>query len=357
MGKSIVPGRAQQLQFLRFVAFLMIFFWHAQAWLPAWDLRQNTATSMVSFFFVLSGVVKGFSSLEKEQTLTLKSYCRNYLKRLFKVYPLYAVTMLAMVYVSKFPVYLAEENFGALKSMLTQLGKNMLLIQSWFDTQYFSFNGVGWFLSTLMFLFLFTDPAVYVFKTIYSKKRGILFLGLLLLGIFVAGVTYNYSVHTLNQQFWAYVFPPARLCEYLGGIIVGMLAKKASQREKNTALFTILEALVLVLWGAVLFIPLDTFGTRIANWLIPNFLGLFIFAIGGGYFSKIFSAKPLVALGDISFECFLIHQVVLMGYTAAVPVASYTALTKLFSLAFCLCGTLVLSFAANRVLQKKQVGK
>lgn len=353
MAKSSILGRARQLQFLRFLAFLMIFFWHAQAWLPAWDLRQNTATSTVSFFFVLSGVVKGFSSLDKEQPLTLKSYLGNFFKRLIRVYPLYAVTMLATVYTSAIPTYLSEGNLDALKSALIQLGKNLLLIQSWFSTEYFSFNGVGWFLSTLMFLFLFTDPAVHLFKKIFAHKRGVLFLCILLLGIFVAGVTYNYSVHTLHQQFWAYIFPPARLCEYLGGMIVGMLAKKAMKKGNNPGVFTVLEAIALLLWGAVLFIPLDTFGARIANWLIPNFFGLFIFAVGGGLFSKLFSAKPLVALGDISFECFLIHPVVLMGYTAAVPLVSPNALTKLFSLAFCLCGTLVLSFAANRALQKK----
>lgn len=331
----------------------MIFFWHAQAWLPVWNLRQNTATLTVSFFFVLSGVVKGFSSLEKEQSLTLKSYFGNFFKRLLRLYPLYAVTMLGSVYISEIPVYLAEENFDAVKTMLTLLGRNLLLIQSWFDTQYFSFNGVGWFLSTLLFLFLFTDPVVYFLRKISKHRSGVWFLCILLLGIFAAGVTYNYSVHTLNQQFWAYVFPLARLSEYLGGIVVGMLARMVSKKEKHTGLFTILEVLALALWGAALFIPLDTFGTRIANWLIPNFLGLFIFAIGGGYFSKLFSAKPLVALGDISFECFLIHQLVLKGYTAAVPVVSYNAPAKLFSLAFCLCATLVLSFAANRALQKE----
>lgn len=345
-------SRAQQLQFLRFLAFLLIFFWHAQSWLPEWELRQNTATSMVSFFFVLSGVVKGYSSLLKEQTLTLKSYTTNYVSRLVKVYPLYAITMLYTVSTSPIPYFLSSGNIEGFKTWTIQLSKNLLLIQSWFNKEYFSYNGVGWFLSSLMFLFLFTDPAVHLLKKIFMRRHGTLNLCLCLMFIIIITTTYNYSVRNLNQQFWAYVFPPARLGEYLGGIIIGLLAKKASQREYSIKLFTVLELVSLSFWTLVLFIPLDTFGTRIANWLLPNFFGLFIFAMGKGMISRIFSAKPFVALGDISFECFLIHSVVLMRFRAAVTFPAENIYTKIFSLSFCLFATLVLSFAANRASQK-----
>ncbi len=335
---------AYQLQFLRFLAFLLMFFWHAKAWLPVWELQQNTATSVVSFFFVLSGLTAGYSAWGKEVPFTVGSYLKGIGKRLAKVYPLYFVTTVYTVSYSAIPTLLAQGDADALRPHVLQLLKNLGLVQSWWDENFFSYNGLGWFLSSLMFLFLFQQPMIRCFKAVLRRSRGSIVLAVILLGILGGTVLYNYAVRSLNLQFWAYIFPPARLGEYVGGIALGLLVKKHKNTiPKKVVLFTLLEVVALAVWVGTFFLPLNTFGARLSNWLLPNFFGLGVFAVGNGLLSRLFAAKPLHWLGDISFECYLLHSVVITVYQRSALLPEPTPITNAFSLVFCLLITIALA--------------
>ena len=354
--------KAYQLQFLRFLAFILMFFWHANAWLPVWELQQNMATSVVSFFFVLSGLTAGYAAWGKDNPFAVGSYFKGIGKRLAKVYPLYFVTTLYTVSYSAIPTLLAQGDWEALRPHLTQLLKNLGFVQSWWDENFFSYNGLGWFLSSLMFLFLFQEPMIRCFKAVLRRTRGSVVLAIILLGLLGATVLYNYAVRSLNLQFWAYIFPPARLGEYVGGIALGLLVKKHKATIlKKTVLFTLLEVSALALWVATYFLPLDTFGARLSNWLLPNFFGLGVFAVGGGLLSRLFAAKPLHWLGDISFECYLLHSVVITVYQRSALLPEPTPVTNVFSMIFCLLITILLALTAHaavgyRRLKKETVG-
>ena len=54
-------GREEQLQFLRFLAFLNVFVTHAEQWLFFPYRATFSALASVSFFFMLSGLVAGYS--------------------------------------------------------------------------------------------------------------------------------------------------------------------------------------------------------------------------------------------------------------------------------------------------------
>ena len=51
--------RAEQLQFLRFLAFGLIFLWHADYWVPAWFPHGNGAVNAVSFFLYYERIGDG----------------------------------------------------------------------------------------------------------------------------------------------------------------------------------------------------------------------------------------------------------------------------------------------------------
>ena len=70
-----MSDRANQLQFLRFIAFCMIFLWHINAYAFSFIARfnMNAAAEAVSFFFILSGMVVAYSGYGKESECSLKS--------------------------------------------------------------------------------------------------------------------------------------------------------------------------------------------------------------------------------------------------------------------------------------------
>ncbi len=173
--KAMVPkttaGRVQQLQFLRFLAFLNIFIWHAEAWNFLNYPAGNSANISVSFFFCLSGLVTGYSYYGREIKLGLPEIGKYMWKKVKKVYPLYFLTMMIPVLHSDFPEQIAAGMPDKLWGQLEQLTKNLLLVQSWFREGCFSFNIVGWFLSTLLFLNLFNLPGIYFLQKVNGSSK------------------------------------------------------------------------------------------------------------------------------------------------------------------------------------------
>ncbi len=309
--------RAQQLQFLRFLAFLNVFIYHCDQWNVYGYPSANAGVFSVSFFFMLSGLVTAYSGFGKEVSLSLGSWAADVWKKLRKLYPLYAFSMLLPMVLSPLTQQIFSGDPGAGAS-LAQLAKCLLLMQSWFTEGYFAINGVGWFVSTLLFLSLFNLPGLWLLNRIRRKKGAVWILLSALAAFFGGAVVYCRLTRSWDIEYWHYIFPPARLGEYLGGMVLGFLLRawgeKIPKGRKNTWLFTLLEIAAVVLW---LFF-LTRFGSpwrrKIVNWLIPNALLLSVFTLGRGLLSGIFRWKLLVWLGDRSYECFLIHNIILIRF-------------------------------------------
>ena len=128
---GINQNKANQLQFLRFIAFVLIFLLHGSAWnfmrLPV----KNGAIEAVSFFFILGGVVTGYSSYEKDTKPTASNII-NYMKRkLCRVYPLYIGTTLFTIIYMQIPHLVDIHDFpNLIKNYGIQLLRNVFLIQS-----------------------------------------------------------------------------------------------------------------------------------------------------------------------------------------------------------------------------------
>lgn len=338
-------GRATQLQFLRFLAFMNVFIFHAESWNFFGYPAHNGGRIAVSFFFCLSGLVTGYSGFGKDVKLNPREIGRHMARKIGKIYPLYLLSMLIPLIHSGVPELIAEGNWQALGEEMTLLGRNLLLIQSWFQEGYFHLNGVGWFLSSLVFLNLFDLPGIYLLnRGQKSEKRYILFGGaafcILMLTMLYCGLTRG-----LNRGFWHYIFPPARLGEYLLGMILGFaarpLAQRISRNKRNTYLFTALELGVMGLWW--LFLPTTgPYWLRSSvYWLLPNLALLGVFALGKGAVSDLFRWKPLVWLGDISFECFLFHGMIVARYEINHGWAIASPLDQAVAFFFCLAVTLL----------------
>lgn len=313
---ELVPQRENQLQFLRFLAFLNIYITHAEVWLFSPYPASHCATAAVSFFFMLSGLVTGYSLYGKDIRLSMKTQGSYLLRKLRRVYPLYALTTLCAALFSPLLFQIARLDFASAADSMVQLLRNLLLIQSWFPEGYLSFNAVGWFLSTLMFLRLFDLLFCCLLNRFRKLSRHCPFFGLAIAGILFLITVYCYLTQELDMGYWQYIFPPARLGEYLAGILLGFFIRSVKPRLAPVKWLripaTVLEAGAVLYWFFSLSSPGNYWRNAIVSWLLPNLLLIAVFALGMGWISRLFCCRPLVRLGDCAFECFLIHNLIVV---------------------------------------------
>ncbi len=340
-------GRAEQLQFLRFCAFIMVFLWHGKVWAPAVIPVGNAAAEGVSFFFTLSGLASGYSYFLRQKPYSRREHVRYMWKKLKRIYPLYfCMTFLSLVF-SGIPYWIVVKDFQSARPYLIQFAKNVLMLQSWYKGgDYFSFGCVGWFISSIMFLYLLTPWLKALVSQLYKRENG--YRNLIVMFVIMIAVTTGYCYVTRNgdQEFWQYVFPPARLGEYFAGMLLGFMIRAGMDRVPDgpgiKIAFTCLEAAALLLWAGSLFLPFAWWKYRIVHWLFPNLFLLGIFALGRGRITDLFRMRLFRRLGDISFESYLLHFNILVLYgTTGVGAAGRWG--NLFSLAFCLALTLMLA--------------
>lgn len=288
-GKSGIHS-TEQLQFLRFIGFFLIFVFHTGWYQLPWFPKENGAVNAVEFFIVLSGTVSAISSFDKDINFDIKSI-RDYVwKKLKKFYPLYFVTTIVAIMNTEVPKEIAFHLFRELKTSLFHLGKCLLLIQSWFPTGTCSYNGAGWFLSTMMFLYLVSIPLKAIAMTIMKKKNSIINFIVIIIATYSAILFYCYVTRNTNTLYTQYTLPISRGGEFICGISLGYIICLFKNREKrvNGIIFSGAELLVLLIWIKGMYMPIKPWHFRIVHWLLPNMLLLFVFSLGNGVFSKIF---------------------------------------------------------------------
>ena len=285
LDNKIIKG----LQSLRFIAVLFVFYTHITS-----D-HIIYATCGVSFFVILSGFLYGYKTVENKKTL--KETISLVKSRILKFYPLYLITLILCI-----PL---ETRIPSVRTVI----QNLLLLQCYSTTHYFIFNGVSWFLSMMMTLSILTYPL----KRVITKIRK----SSILIGIFfilvIANFIYCYCLNKMqvNLQYWLYVCQIVRILEYTCGMIIGYLIKKKSYNiSKMTA--TILEIFSIGIIIVILMIPnIPQYIHRNFIWIIPMCLLISVVSIERGVLSKILQFKWLVYLGNISFEFFMTHQIIL----------------------------------------------
>ena len=348
-------GREDQLQFLRFWAFFNVFVCHGEQWLFFKYPTSHCSTAAVSFFFMLSGLVTALASFNKDIRLSWREEGKYLWRKVKKIYPLYLFTTLYLF------LYTNTESLTALFDVQRfpgQLVRNLLLVQSWSAEGAFSYNGVGLFLSTLMFLSVFNLPVMVLLNKINRRPKGWLLLSGALAGTLFLTAVYCYLTKNLDMDYWQYIFPPARMGEYLGGMLLGMLVctLKPHLKQGNTVriVFTVLEVGALGYWFFMLSRGGSPWRSRIFTWLLPNLVLIGVFTCGMGWVSSLFRWKPLVCLGDISFECFLIHNVFLVQYAVVHGNETLSQSENAAVFLFCLGMSILLALLIHKFPEKRK---
>ena len=265
------------LQSWRFIFALMIFFHH-------FFMSQNLiqlGTFPVAFFFILSGYVLSISYEKKVEDLSF-SYKNYIIKRILRIQPLNLIClMLALC----FPL-LSDIVRGQIHSSIyLNAILDVLLVQAIIPVRsiYFSGNSVAWFLSCMLFFYIFFP---YLLKLMKRQYGDVIFLcSLFFYFIFIP------FVEETKIQAYIYISPLCRVIDFIIGIKLFFFLKNHSIMDKGPVVCSFVEFLSIVFLIASLMISRDIpirFGYASFWWIFSVFFFL-VFSIsegGGGNFSS-----------------------------------------------------------------------
>ena len=236
----------ESLQVLRAIAFLEIFLGHC-------GITFFTGAFGVSIFIVLSGFCMALNYLPKADKISLSpvSNIKYALLKIKKLYGLHLVMLVAAFLLAKMPT-----SAEAIKRLVL----DVLLVQSLspHSADFFSYNGVAWYLSTYLFICIFSLYIIKLISKCKNKKMAVVS------GIFVYSVMILIGLYVSNRPiavgdnfaFWfTYIFPGYRLLEFFLGSILGWLYMELKQKNhvgKISA--TVLEICAVILFVVVILV-------------------------------------------------------------------------------------------------------
>lgn len=303
-------GRIDGLQALRAIAFFEIFLGHC-------GIAFFTGAFGVSIFVVLSGFCTALNVLPKEKMppLSLTENVKSALSKVGKLYGLYLVMLAAAFWLAQFPT-----SGEAMRRMILDI----LLLQSFspYGADYFSYNGVSWYLSMYLFLCIAAPYGMALLSKFRRKQQIVEFSAAVFALMAAAGI--YVSVNTVpvgdNFAFWlTYISPFYRILEFLlGGALGWLFCHKKEAGTKKEFLATAAELLAAALFvGAILiFHQMEEAGgyAGICYTLLFTPFSLLLVWVSAKEEGLVLRAlkNPLVLwIGNLSGYLFLIHQVVI----------------------------------------------
>ena len=257
----------------------------------------------VNFFFILSGflVTYGYERRIKENKVSESQFI---FYRFARLWPLHIVTLIFSSFV--------YGTFGAWFSQ--SFWVNIFMLQSFIPVSgaAFSFNGLAWCISVEMFFYIVFCALIYL-----SRNKKILLL-LILMGS--SALTIHYSEQFNNISWLIYINPFFRLMDFVAGMILCDIYSNfkfvVSKAAINICEFLAMALLVVCMTLGVCYnvswlVRYDLY------YLIPISILILVFGVGsrldggGGILSAALSSGMLQYLGNISFEFYLVHQMIL----------------------------------------------
>lgn len=258
----------------------------------------------VEIFIVLSGYLTYHNYSNKKSVVGTWETLKRKAK---KIYPLHIVT-----FVASLPLCLyifSEVNY--FKTGINLL-LNLLMVNSWIPKMevYYSFNFVAWYL-TLVFFFIIIAPILIKRLQSLSNKKLIIIAAIIIMGQFLwAGLVQGSFI----QQWLVYICPLVRSLDFILGAIVYRIVERTKTNKLSNIDLIGIFSIVLSLGLLYFSLNIDSVYYMVAVWSIPALLLVAICALGNNKSKVIiflFQNSIILFIGSISFELFLIHQLVI----------------------------------------------
>ena len=326
MAVSEKKGMLDALTSFRFIAAFMVFVWHSHVFHSSL-IRYELGYVGVGFFYILSGFILTYVYFEKLKKKNVKNIKKFYIARVAKLYPVHIVTFLASI-----PFFLETvKTVFPEHTKLTVLGvalSNLSLTQSYLPSGdvNFSFNGVAWSISVELFFYALFPIIIFMLAK-YYKYLTIKKLLIIMSALWIILMTLYLPQQSYLDDWRFYVFPIARLPDFVMGVFLGMVFLRiehgqVAQRLMKKANFTWLEVVsIALLIVSITLSPIFPQSVRFSLTLMPFWAAIiFVFAHQKGWVSRIFTVRPLIFLGEISFSFYMTHLLVIaylsqLGYS------------------------------------------
>lgn len=273
----------------------------------------------VSLFLILSGFLLAYRYLSQDAAAPLPSatpagLIRFAWKRLSKLYLLHIIMMVIMV-IAQLRQWNTQSG-ADWSSLLTRIVAHVFLVQTWTPelTVYFSLNGLSWYLSTMHFCYLCFPLLLRLLKKLRTANAA--FFSLIVtfgLQVCIAFVSLRvFGISDVDHYYLTYVCPLFRVFDFACGCLLGVLFTKLPAQRRGMLRHTLWEVLAIIAVGITQMIALNrwtfVWGRFSMIFLPASCLAILVFAIGGGYISKIFSAKIIKFFASLTPFVFLIHN-------------------------------------------------
>ncbi|MGB5915598.1 MAG: acyltransferase [Phormidesmis sp.] len=303
--------------------------------LPSQPLLNLAAAGYVGvdFFFITSGFIIAYNYATRLYPFNLATYRRFLWLRLARIYP---VQLFALLLVSL--LFLAAKVAGSAVTnpeyySFSSLFQNLFLVQAWTLPTAFSWNAVSWAVSNEWIAYLLFPLVIAATLRVRSSVATIASIFFLLWGMTAVCLLLDSS---WQAPYGAGSYGLLRIAgEFTAGCLLYNLyvARWGQQwgQKRQRGLLTNIAWIVAVIGSALLVAhgigsnPTDegkTFQLYVL-WLTP----LYAFAIYAlswqrGTLAKLFSSRPMIAVGKGSYALYLTHFIVLIVLRRVVPAES-----------------------------------
>jgi peptidoglycan/LPS O-acetylase OafA/YrhL len=299
--------RIDQLTFTRFIAIIVVLFFHGSGGVYHQILRAYlppallvSATTSVTYLYVLSGFVMALVYYRPQEKFAVGKYWKS---RILRLYPLYFISFLLVCY-----YYI--DFIARVKPQ--KILVNVFVLQAWWPPYAQSFNYAAWSM-TVEFFFYALFPFFVTWAYPQSTKK--------LIWASIALWVFSQVVHNIlwigyfpeEENFLVY-FPLFHLSSFILGAVGGIwfLREGRGQLVKP-------RTSLLVFWGSVfltsVYIIVSSKSTHMPNQLelmtglLAPFLAITIaaLALDTSRLSTFFNHPALVTLGDTSYGLYILH--------------------------------------------------
>lgn len=294
-------NRLKSLDILRGLTAFAIMFYHFSIWTNSGE--AHTADSFlgriglygVSIFFVLSGLTMYLVYHDKMQdSKAIKSF---FIKRIFRIYPLYWLACLSSIYFLETP------------ATKTDIFWNFTGLFAFINSK--SLTTGGWSIGNELVFYAFFPLLIWL-----SKKKLSFYLTVILsvgIGIFFCFNLLN-DTATMTAQWMTYTNPFNQLFFFVAGIGLGKMGKTTHFFKQHQAFNYLVLFLIIGLFVVYPAVGQQTVLISGNNRIVFSFLSIaicfLIFTLDVRLLMLI--EKPLTTLGEISYGVYLIHPIVFL---------------------------------------------
>lgn len=281
--------RIEQLTFTRFISALLIFIGHFSS---KTDYLSRIGANIwlnfgVAYFFILSGFVLTISYLDKVEKIDLKLFYNFMLSRLARVYPIYLLAMVLMMFIDA----LWQQRYYPLGEILL----NVTLLQAWNPPKLINFP--SWSLSCEFFFYACFLPLLLKVKRIKEGKEFVV-IASIYLGILV-GFVLLFDI--LKFDLGDRLNPLVHIPQFIIGMITAVIFIK-NEKKVEISSETNISLLVIIILFVLFNKPLSG---REPELLPAYVVFLLLIAHRSFPFAALFSKRIFVLLGNASYGLYI----------------------------------------------------